>query len=71
MKARNAALLVGAGTVVAAPLIAKAARPLVAYAIAGGMIAYEAACDAMEHSGEVLRTSFKRMSRRIRRSKAT
>jgi len=60
MKTRNALLLFGIGAGVAVPLIVKAARPLAAYAVAGGMIAYEAICDAMESSQEALSASIKK-----------
>ena len=60
MKTRKVLLLLGIGVGVSAPIIAKAARPLAAYAVAGGMIAYEAICDAMESSKEVLSASIKR-----------
>jgi hypothetical protein len=44
----------------AALLIAKAARPLAAYALAGGVLAYETACDAVEASREFYRSSVKK-----------
>lgn len=50
----------------AVPLIARAAKPLGAYAIAGGMIAYEAACDAGENSRDFLSASTKRIRRALK-----
>ncbi|GAB4330781.1 MAG: hypothetical protein Kow0099_01570 [Candidatus Abyssubacteria bacterium] len=52
----------------AAILIVKAVKPLGAYALAGGMVAYEAACDAVEASREALEDSVRRV--RARRNSA-
>ena len=48
----------------AAIVIAKAARPLAAYALAGGMLAYETACDAVEGSRDFYRASRTKWRRR-------
>ncbi len=49
-----------------AAIIAKAARPLSAYALAGGMIAYEAACDATESSRDALSASAEKVRRSLK-----
>lgn len=58
---KTTVFLLGVCAGAAIPLIARAARPLGAYAIAGGMIAYEAACDATENSREALSVSAKKI----------
>jgi uncharacterized membrane protein len=58
--------LLGACAGAAIPLVLKAAKPLYAYAVAGGMIAYEAACDATEDSREALSASAKKVRKTIR-----
>ena len=63
MTTRTTVLVLGA-CAGAALLIAKAARPLAAYAVAGGMLAYETACDAIEESRELYRTSVKERHQR-------
>ena len=49
-------------------LIARAARPLGAYALAGGMIAYEAACDAAEGSRDAFSTSSEIIRGKLKRA---
>jgi hypothetical protein len=60
MTTKTTFLLLGVCIGAAAPLIAKAARPLAAYALAGGMLAYETACDAIESSKEAYLDRFKK-----------
>lgn len=67
MTTRTTFLLLGIGVGAVVLLIRKAAGPLGAYAIAGGMIAYETACDAIEYSGETLSASTGKIRRRLRR----
>ena len=57
MITRATFFLLGVCVGAALPVIIRAARPVGAYALAGGMIAYEAACDALEASEDVLRAS--------------
>ena len=59
MHINAAAVIVGVGIGVTAPIIKKAARPLGFYALAGGMLAYEAACEAIEFSRYRLNHSIK------------
>ena len=58
---KTAAFLLGVCAGAAISLIVKAARPLGNYAIAGGMIAYEAACDATESPREAISASAERI----------
>ena len=58
---KTTVFLLGICAGAAIPLILKAAKPLHAYAVAGGMLAYEAACDATEDSREALSASAKRI----------
>ncbi len=60
MTAKTTFFLLGVFVGAAVPLIVKAVRPLGAYALAGGMIAYEAVCEAVESSGEALSASIRR-----------
>jgi hypothetical protein len=60
---RTTIILLGVCVGAAAPIIIKAARPLAAYAIAGGMLAYEVACDAIETSRDRYRASIKKTPR--------
>lgn len=55
-------LSAGAATV----LVVKAARPLGAHAIAGGMIAFETACDAAEGSRDALSASARKIQARVK-----
>lgn len=64
---KTTVFLLGVCAGAAIPLIAKAARPLGTYAIAGGMIAYEAACDATEDSREALSASAKKIRATVRK----
>ncbi len=57
--------LLGVFAGAAIPLIAKASRPLGTYAIAGGMIAFEAACDAAESSRDALSASARKIKRAL------
>ena len=59
--------LLGIGTGAAAVLTAKASRPLGAYAVAGGMLAYEAACNAAEGSRDTLSASSERIRDKLKR----
>ena len=59
----RAALLLGICVGASLPLIAKTLRPLSVYALAGGMIAYETICDALESSKETLLKSGDEASR--------
>ena len=63
MTAKSMFFMLGACVGVAAVLSAKAVRPLGAYAIAGAMIAYEAACEAAENSKDALSSSRKKRRR--------
>lgn len=63
MTAKSMFFLLGACVGAAAALSAKAIRPLGAYAIAGAMIAYEAACEAAENSIDALSSSRKKRRR--------
>jgi hypothetical protein len=56
MTTRTTFFLLGVVAGATAPVIVKAARPLAAYALAGGMLAYEVACDALESSRDAYRT---------------
>lgn len=58
MTNKTTLFLLGVCVGAAAPLMAKALKPLGVYAFAGGMIAYEVACDVIEDSKEALRESF-------------
>jgi hypothetical protein len=58
---RTTVFLLGVAAGAAIPLILRAAKPLHAYAVAGGMLAYEAACDATEDSREALSASAKKI----------
>lgn len=60
MTTKTTFFLLGVCLGAAAPVLARAARPLAAYALVGGMLAYEAACDAIESSRERYRSSLKR-----------
>lgn len=62
--------LLGVCVGAAVPLIMKAMRPLYAYAVAGGMIAYEAACDAAEGARDTLSASA-RKTRTVRDEEET
>ena len=64
---KSTVFLLGACAGAAIPLIAKASRPLGAYAIAGGMIAFEAACDAAESSREALSASARKIRHALRK----
>jgi len=57
MTVRTTFFLAGVCIGAALPLIVKAVKPLGAYALAGGMIAYEAACELIEASEDVMRVS--------------
>lgn len=48
-------------------VLSKAARPLGAYAFAGGMIAFEAACDAAESSRDALSASTRKIRRALKK----
>jgi hypothetical protein len=56
-----AVIVVGLGVALTAPLLKKAIRPAGVYALAGTMIAYEAACGIMEISEDLVRRSVKRI----------
>jgi hypothetical protein len=51
----------------AAILIVKAVKPLGAYALARGIVAYEAACDAAETSRDAIEDSLRRVKARRKR----
>ena len=63
MTAKSIFFMLGACVGAAAVLSAKAIRPLGAYAIAGAMIAYEAACEAAENSKDARSSSRKKRRR--------
>jgi hypothetical protein len=65
---RTTVFLLGVCAGVAAPLIAKVVRPLSVYAVGGGMIAYEAACDAAEASRDTISASAKKIRRRLKKA---
>jgi hypothetical protein len=67
---KTTAVIIGVGLGLAVPLVRKAARPLGFYALAGGMIAYEAACEAIENSGFKISRSFKNVTAKLRRAVA-
>lgn len=60
MTARTTFFLLGVCVGAAVPLIIKVVRPFGAYALAGGIIAYEAVCEAVESSGEALSASIRK-----------
>jgi uncharacterized membrane protein YebE (DUF533 family) len=64
---KSALFLLGIGAGAAVVLIAKAARPLGAYAIAGGMLAYEAACSATEGPLDAIASSSEKIRNKLRR----
>lgn len=64
MTTKTTMFLLGVCVGAAAPVMVKAARPLAAYALVGGMLIYESACDAIESSREFSRSSLKRARRR-------
>jgi hypothetical protein len=64
---KSTVFLLGAGAGAAISLIARASRPLWAYAIGGGMIAFEAACDAAENSREALSESARKIRHTLRK----
>jgi hypothetical protein len=53
------------------PLIVKAVKPLGVYALAGGLIAYEAACELIEASEDVMRVSIDKARQTIRGAEKT
>jgi len=69
MISKTTLFLAGVCVGAALPVIVKAVKPLGAYALAGGMLAYENACDAIEASGDFLRDSVDeaRQNRKARR----
>lgn len=69
MTGRTTFFLAGVCIGAALPLIAKAARPLGAYALAGGMIAYEVACELIEASEDIIWKSLDKARQTIRRGK--
>jgi hypothetical protein len=58
---KSTLFLLGVVAGAAIPLILKAAKPLHAYAVAGGLLAYEAACDATEDAREAISASAKKI----------
>jgi len=54
---KTTVFLLGVCASLTAAIVIKAARPLGAYALAGGIIAYETACDVAESSRESLSAS--------------
>ena len=71
MTTKATLFLIGACIGAATPLIIRAARPLAAYALAGGMLAYEVACDAIEHSQETYKKAAKRMRENSKKQSET
>jgi len=59
--ARTTVLLLGVAAGAAISLVIKKAKPLHAFAVAGGMLAYEAACDATEDTREAISESARKI----------
>ena len=70
MISKTALFLAGVCVGAALAAIAKAARPLGAYALSGGMLAYESACDAIEASEDFLRASVEEARKTMKARKA-
>ncbi len=66
---KSTLFLVGVCVGAAAALVTKAMRPAWAYALAGGMIAYETACDAAESSMDKLSDSAEKLLRNPRKTR--
>jgi hypothetical protein len=69
MKSKSVAI-VGISVCVglSAPLLKKTMRPLGVYALAGGMLAYEAVCRAGEASAGAIMRAFKKVERKFERA---
>jgi hypothetical protein len=67
MATKTKVLLLGMGVGAAVILIRKAARPIGAYALTRGIIAYETACEVIENSGEAVKTSIRKMKGAFKR----
>ncbi len=63
MVKKRTVVLVGVGAVVAIHLLKKAAKPVGAYLLGRGIIAYETACEALESSGDAIRNSIEKVRR--------
>jgi len=64
---KRTAVLVGVGAVVAIHLLKKVAKPVGAYMLGRGIIAYETACEAIESSGDVIWDSIGKIRRSLKR----
>lgn len=70
MKTRTAVLIVGIGAGLAVPLLRKGIKPLGAYLIGGGIIAYETACELAEFSGDLFAYSVKNIGKLLHQNLA-
>ncbi len=72
MKARTFVILAGAaGAGAAAPLLKKTAVPLRTYIIGGGVIAYEAACEMIEISGDFIAHCINKLGKKNRKDECS
>ena len=60
MTTKTTLFLLGVCVGVALPLLARAVRPLGVYALAGGMIAFEAVCDMFENTADAMSASMRK-----------
>lgn len=67
MVKKRTVFLVGVGAVVAIHLLKEVAKPVGAYVLGRGIIAYETACEVLESSGDAVRDSIGRVRRGIKR----
>ncbi len=70
MMTRTTLFLVGVCVGAAVPVILKAVRPYGAYALAGGLLAYESLCDAAESAGEAVSVTVRNAREELNRKKS-